>query len=278
MKALVDPSPRAARVMLLLTAALWSSSGLFVKMSVWQAPALLGGRSVVAFVLMWLYVRHPKFTFSKWQLLGAVSNMLTQLLFLTATKLTTATNAIFLQYTAPIYVALLAWWWLGEKPRRADWVTMLVIFGGLGLFFGDQLSPGGMLGNLMAIASGVTMASATVALRTQTGPEAGATILLGYVLSALVGLPFLFQETIWTLTTVGIVLYLGVFQIGLASILYVTAVRHVPAMETILLLTLEPVLNPIWVFLVLGEAPGPLALVGSAIVLVAVGVRAARQK
>lgn len=266
-------STRRADLLLLLTAVLWSSSGLLVKVIVWPPLAILGVRSLIASVVFLAYLRRVPRRVTRWQVVGALAYIGAQLFFITATKLTTAANAIFLQYTAPVYVVGLAYWLLGERPHRADGWAMAAIFVGLLLFFGDGLSLAGAAGNALAILSGIALALMTVAMRAQKEGAPAETILLGNLLAAAVALPAAFGED-WSLTNVGLLLYLGLFQIGLSFILYAHAIRRVPALKATLLLTLEPILNPVWVYLVLGEAPGPLAVLGAAIVVTAILARA----
>lgn len=151
---------------------------------------------------------------------------------------------------------------------------MLVIFIGLGLFFGDGLSAEGMPGNILAALSGVTLASMSVALRAQKNESPAESFLLANVLSALFGFYFVWQEPWNTLNWAGIA-YLGIFQIGLSFLLYAIAIKVIPALETTLIGTLEPILNPVWVFLFIGETPGPLALAGGLVVLAGVVLSAA---
>lgn len=264
---------RRADLLLLLTAVLWSSSGLLVKVIVWPPLAILGVRSLIASVVFLAYLRRVPRRVTRWQVVGALAYIGAQLFFITATKLTTAANAIFLQYTAPVYVVGLAYWLLGERPHRADGWAMAAIFVGLLLFFGDGLSLAGAAGNALAILSGIALALMTVAMRAQKEGAPAETILLGNLLAAAVALPAALGED-WSLTNVGLLLYLGLFQIGLSFILYAHAIRRVPALKATLLLTLEPILNPVWVYLVLGEAPGPLAVLGAAIVVTAILARA----
>ncbi len=174
---------------------------------------------------------------------------------------------------SPIYIILFGYWLLRERPQRSDWIAMPVIFAGLLLFFGDKLSLDGLYGNVLAILSGMALATMVLCTRAQKTGTPAQTLLLGNVLSAIIGMPFSLWET-WTPSDVGIILCLGIFQIGLSFLFYSTAIKYVPAIESALILTLEPVLNPLWVFLVLGETPGRLAQVGSALVLGAITVRA----
>lgn len=260
---------RQAIIFLLIAAVLWSTSGIFLKLLNWQPLAVLAGRSFFSALVFLIYLRRIPRRFTRWQWVAAISSVLTQLLYIISVQLTTAANAIFLQFAAPIYIILLGYWFLREKPSRADWWSMLVIFAGLGLFFGDRLSPGGLLGNLLAIISGVTMAMMSVAMRAQKDGTPGESFLLANMLGMLVGGYALFQQP-WTVSDLGIVTYLGIFQIGMAFLLYSLAIKTIPALEATLIGTLEPILNPLWVFLFIGETPGPLALIGALVVLIGV--------
>ncbi len=235
--------------------------------------SILSARSAIASFVILIYLRHVNFQWTRWQITGAVSYASTQLFFIMATKLTTAANAIFLMYTAPVYIVIFGYWLLGERPKRADWLAMPVIFAGLLLFFGDELSFDGFYGNILAIFGGMTMAMMILSMRSQKDGVPVNITFLGNILGAFVGLPSLMQET-WTISDGAIILFLGVFQIGLSFILYSIAIKYIQALESTLIVTLEPILNPIWVFLVIGEVPGQLALVGGTLVLGAVTVRA----
>lgn len=258
--------------LLLLGVLLWSTSGLLIKESTLPALALVGGRSALAAVVLAIYVRRPRWTWSVAQIGGAVALAAGYILFVMATQLTAAANAILLQYTAPLWVALFGIWYLHERPRPLDWVTMGLIAGGMLLFFGDELTGDALLGNVLAALSGVTMAWMTLFLRKQKDGSPYETVLLGNVLAAVVGLPFLLTAGP-TGVDWAILLFLGVFQLGVASILHAYAIKRLAALEVILICTLEPILNPLWVFLFNGELPGPLAMAGGVIVVAAVLMR-----
>jgi drug/metabolite transporter (DMT)-like permease len=264
---------RRAVVMLAVAAVLWSTSGVFIKVLDWGPLAILGGRSLVAALFYLAYLRPTEFRWTRLQVIGAVCVVVTQLTFISATKLTTAANAIFLQYAAPVYIVLLGWWLLGERPQRADWLAMPVIFAGLLLFLGQDMTFGGLMGNMLALVSGMTMAVLFIVMRLQKDGSPAHTILLGNLLGAAVGLPALLRAD-FTPVNVAAIIYLGVFQFGLAFLLYSHAIKHAPALESTLILMLEPILNPVWVFLVVGEQPGPSALLGAALVLGAILWRA----
>lgn len=266
-------SRRRAVCFLILTAVLWSSSGLCIKMIHWGPLAILGGRSTVAAVVFLIYLRRPELRWSRVQVAGALAYTLGHLFFILGTKLTVAANVVFLNFTAPIYIILFGYWFLNERPYRADWVAMAAIFTGMILFFGDDLSLNGMRGNLCGVLAGVALAMMIMCMRRQKMGVPANTILLGNFFGAIIGLPFLLQET-FTLSSVGTILFLGIFQIGISFILYSIAIKHVHALESTLIVTLEPVLNPVWVFLVIGEIPGQLAFLGGLLVLGAVIARA----
>lgn len=264
---------RKAIVLLVLTALLWSTSGVFVKALDWQPLSILAGRGIFTSIVFLLYMRRLPKKITRWTLLAAGGSMATQFLFVTSTKLTTAANSIFLQYTAPIYVVLLGYWLLREKPSRTDWIAMGVIFLGMILFFGDQLSPEGLYGNILAVLSGVTSAIMMVSLRAQKDGSPEDSILIASLAIAVIGFPSILKET-QTVTNWLSIAYLGIFQIGLAFILFTRGIKHIPALEANLIGTLEPILNPVWVFLFLGERMGTSALFGGLIVLAGVIVSA----
>jgi drug/metabolite transporter (DMT)-like permease len=192
--------------------------------------------------------------------------------FVSANKLTTAANAILLQFTAPIYVALLGAYILKEPNTRLDWAMIAVVIGGMALFFLDQLSPAGFKGNLVAMLSGVSFAFFTIFMRMQKDGSPIESVLLGNILMAVVGAPFLAPD-LPSAGEWGYLLLLGVVQLGIPYILYSWAIKHVKALDAALIPILEPLLNPFWVFLLLGEVPGPWSLAGGALLLTAVTIK-----
>ncbi|HTP02223.1 MAG TPA: DMT family transporter [Anaerolineales bacterium] len=264
---------RKAVLFLIFAAVLWSTGGVMIKAISWQPISILAGRSIFSSIVFLIYLRRFPTHFTPWKITASVAHILTAFLFITATKLTTAANAIFLQYTAPIYIVLLGIWFLHERPSRNDWISMAIIFTGMLLFFGEKLSTTGFYGNIVAILSGVTLAVMNVSLRAQKDGSPAESILIAHVFTAVVGFPYVLKET-WTINNWLIILYLGIFQIGLSFIFFTSAIKHVPAIEATLISTLEPVLNPVWVFLFLGEEPGRLALLGGVIVLAGVALNA----
>jgi drug/metabolite transporter (DMT)-like permease len=273
-----DPATlhRRAVLMLVATAVLWSLGGVLIKWVDWHPVAIAGARSLIGAALIGLvFHRELRFTGSFDQIGAALAYAGTVVLFVIANKLTTAANAILLQYTAPIYVVLFSPWFLGERASRRDWWTLLLMMGGMVLFFLDDLTLDGYLGNSIALLSGLCFAWLTLFLRRQKDGSALPSLLLGNLLAGMIGLPFMFQSLPDLSSGVGLLL-LGVVQLGLPYILYALALRHVMAVEGILIPMIEPVLNPVWVFLMMGEQPSPWAIVGGMIILGAVIFRARR--
>lgn len=261
--------------LLVLSAILWSLGGVLIKSVEWNAPAIASVRSAIAAITIVVYFRRRlHFTFSKWQIAGALAYAATVNLFVLATKLTTAANAILLQYTAPIYIALIAPWFLGEPNHRRDWIAILVTLVGMSLFFLDQLSSSGMLGNFVAIASGVSFACLTLFLRKQKDGSAIESIVLGNVLAAVIGIPFIRGPLPDAVGWAGLAA-LGVIQLGISYIVYATAIRKATAMDAALVPMVEPILNPIWVAIFIGELPGGFAILGGLVVVGTVTIRGA---
>jgi drug/metabolite transporter (DMT)-like permease len=260
-------------VLLLLAALLWSLGGVLIKSIDWHPMAIAGARSAIAIPVMLVCIGRPRFSFSTAQIGGAIGYAATVALFVFATRMTTAANAIFLQYTAPIYVALIGRWYLGERALAIDWLVIAVAFGGVGLFFMDGLTTSGFWGNIIALGSGLAFACMAIFLRKERAGSPVTSIVLGNIIVALAGLPFLFGEPFahgdgWRL------LLLGAVQLGLPYVLYAAAIKYVTALEATLIPFIEPILNPLWVMLALGERPGSWAIVGGVLVLGAVLLRA----
>jgi drug/metabolite transporter (DMT)-like permease len=264
------------RAMLLLaaTALIWSSGGLAIKLVDLPPLAITGVRSALsALTLAVLFRGKLSLRLTPAQGLAAVSYAALLITNVVATKLTTAANAILLAYTAPVYVALFAPRLLGEKTRPSDWLFILAVLGGMTLFFLDRLSAQGLSGNLVAVGSGLCYAGFTLAMRAQKDASPVESVLLGHVLTAFVGLPFLLQGLPSAQDWLGLA-YLGVIQQGVSLVLYVWCIKRLGALEAILVMTLEPILNPVWVALGVGELPGLWACLGGAVVVGAVTLRA----
>jgi drug/metabolite transporter (DMT)-like permease len=255
-----------AILLLIFTAILWSSGGLFIKLIDWSPLSIAGGRSGISAIVLLLYIRRPLAKLNKTIIFGTLSYALLVFLFVSANKITTSANAILLQFTAPVWVLLISWIFLKEKIQKIDILTTGAVLFGMALFFMGNLKPGGLLGNVFGILSGVAMASMVIFLKRAQGKEALDVIILGNIVCFVCGLPFLLQEHPTSSSLEGIA-FLGVIQLGISYIFYVTAIKHVSALEALLIPVLEPLLNPVWVFVFTGERPSSFALLGGAIVI-----------
>ncbi|NLM38079.1 MAG: DMT family transporter [Firmicutes bacterium] len=262
-----------AVALLVVTATLWSTSGLLIKLIDWNPLAITGVRSFFAAILMWGYTKKPKLNRSGWQWAAALAYAGTVITFVIANKMTTSANAILLQYTAPIYVVLFARLFLGERTSGVDWVTIVVVLAGMGLFFKEELTPGAFWGNVVAVVSGVFFALTAVLLRKQRDGIPVESVLLGNLITAVVAIPYVVNDPLPNFMALLILALMGFFQIGLSYILFTIALQKVSALEGVLVPLLEPLLNPVWVLIFTGETPGVWALVGGAIVLCAVTFR-----
>ena len=211
--------------------------------------------------------------FSASQLIGGVCYAATVTLFVSATKLTTSGNAILLQYTAPLYVALLSGWLLDERTRWFDWAAIAAVLCGMSLFFIDRLSADGLTGNILAVLSGIAFASLIIAMRWQKDASPAGSAILGNLLTVLICLPWMVQSPPGGADWIGLAL-LGVLQLGISYACYVVAIKNVTAMEGILIPVLEPILNPLWTLLFMGERLGPWALSGGVVVILSIVFRA----
>ena len=254
-------------------ALLWSSGGLFIKIAPMPPLAVACGRAIVASVF-YLVVLRPNVRNARFA--TALAYAVCVVTFVTATRLTTAANAIFLQYTGPAYVLLLSPLLLDEPFQRIDGICVALSLAGMALFFVDKLEAGQVAGNLIAVASGVFFAFTVLFIRrdAKTGSgDAMPSMTLGNLLAAAATAPF--AGALLHVSTRGalVLLYLGVMQLGVSYWLFARGSRRVPAAEASLISMLEPVCNPLWVVLGTGERPGPWSIAGGAIVLGAVALR-----
>lgn len=266
-----DPQHAKAVALLAVCAVCWSLAGVLIKHIDWPPLAIAGGRGLIAAVfLLAVRGRGLRFTFSPLQLGAALAFTGCTIPFAVANKLTTAANAILLQYTAPVWVALFGAWFLGEKTIRRDWLALGAVAVGLALFFAEGVRLEGLVGNLLAVFSGISFAAMAMLMRKQKDSSPLEAIILGNLLGAAIGLPAAVGEPLPSPTGLLALAALGLVQLGVPYLLYAKAIRHVTALEAVLIPVIEPVLNPIWVVIFVGERPHPLALVGGVIIVGAV--------
>jgi drug/metabolite transporter (DMT)-like permease len=254
------------------TAFLWSIAGLFIKIIDWNPIAIAGIRSLIASIVIFIYLKQPKFHLSFPQIAAAAANAATMLLFVSANKTTTAANAILLQYFAPVLTVFVGALLLKERTRLEHIVALPLVAVGMIVMFFDELSGGKLFGNILAIMSAMTFSLYFVFMRMQKDGSPLESILLSHWLTAgicLIVSLFLPVPQI-TLKALFAILVLGIVQIGLSAILFSLAIKRVSAVQANLIAVIEPVLNPVWVFFAIGEAPGSNTLIGGGIIIFAV--------
>lgn len=271
-----DQEHRRALFLLALTGVFWSTAGVLIKLVDWHPGAIWSARCAIAAVLLYA-IRRPSLvgiTRAEWG--AAVALAATTGLFILANKLTTAANAILIQYSAPIWVALFGRWFLGEKARRIDWLAIVLVLGGSTLFFFDQLSFDHTAGNIVALVAGISFAFGVMTMRMvgrTPGSDPIRPLLVGNLIGAALGAPFwsagLPDAQAWSA-----LLALGLVQQAAAYFCYAYAVRHATAMEVMLIPVIEPILSPLWVAFAFDEWPSRWALLGGSIVVGAVTLRA----
>lgn len=258
---------------MLICASLWSIAGIFIKLIPWNAFVIAGFRSLIAALVLFLYIKKAKigFIINRKTIAAAVTIAATFFAFVSANKLTTAANAIVLQYCGPVFVLLYECVAQKKRLRWPDVLVVLFTLIGIGLFFFDQIDGGQLLGNLIAILSGVFFAGMFVTTAGVDDRTRMSGILQGHILAMCVGIPLAFVfDTPVTAVSVVCILVLGVFQLGIPYIFYGIAARGCPPLACSLLSALEPLLNPVWVAIFLHEAPSLFALIGGAIVIISI--------
>ena len=263
-----------AVMQMLACAALWSIAGIFIKLIPWNSFVIASLRSFVAGLVVLCYMRMKglRLVITRETVVPGIFMAGLFFCFVGANKLTTAANAIALQYTAPLFLMAFSAVFLHERLRGADVIAALVTFGGVVLFFLDQLGPGKVAGNLVAILSGVFFALMYLNLgRMHDESTRMSYVFLGQSFTFLFGIPFLilYPPTL-SVSSVSCLLVLGVFQLGIPYVLVALSAEHCPPIAQSLLSALEPLLNPVWVLLFDGEKPGPMALIGGLVVIAAV--------
>jgi drug/metabolite transporter (DMT)-like permease len=264
-------------LLVLGAAVLWSTGGLFIKATHLSAFELSFGRSLLGAITIIIFTRREGFGLNRISALTSLLYAALLILFVVATKLTTAANAIFLQYTAPVYVLILEPIFYKEKFRARDFVTVAACVAGMSLFFVGKLRPEDVSGNLFALASGVCFALFFLLLRHSKARQVNraASAIYGNLIVVLLCAPAFFgalQRGVSARDFAGVA-YLGIVQIGFAYLLFTLAMaRGLRSLDAGIIGYIEPVLNPIWVFLFIGERPSGWAIIGGAIIIASVMV------
>ena len=257
---------------MVITAFLWSIAGLFIKFITWNPFNIAFMRSLIAVFFIFIAIRKINFKFSFPMVAAGVANSLTMILFVTANKTTSAANAILLQYMAPVITVFLGFFILKEKIYFYNIISVILIIAGIIIMFFDKLSYGNVTGNILAVISAFTFSLYFIFLRMQKDGSTIESVLLSHVLTVLVcfliSLFFPFPEL--SIVSITSVLVLGIFQIGLSSILLSIAIKKISAVTANLIAVIEPVFNPIWVFVVIKEKPGINTILGGLLIIISV--------
>lgn len=271
------PAHRKGLVYISFTALLWSSSGLFIKLLKLDAFQISFFRSGIAALTVFAIttLRHKKVNlhFDRISLLSSVFFAGILILFVMATKMTTAANAIFLQFTAPIYLLVLEPLFLKTKFESKNLYTIIVCIFGMVLFFFGRLELGNIYGNILAIISGMCFAMFALLLKKKklAGIAEGSlnAVIIGNALVAVICV-FLIPSFSLTNTEILILLYMGIFQIGISYMIFNEGIKYVSATESMIIATMEAIFNPIWVFLGIGEVPSVYAIAGGLLIMGAI--------
>lgn len=272
------PQHRKGLILISLTAFLWSSSGLFIKVLTLDAFQILFYRSSIAALTIFIAtrIRKKELNFERDLIsnLCAVSFAGILILFVISNKLTTAANAIFLQFTAPIYLLFLEPVFLKTKFNKRNLITILLCVAGMVLFFFGKIEVGNILGNIVAILAGLSFAFFSLFLKWKKQlhqtPNTINNIIVGNIIVALFCIPFVYDKLTLTATETMILVYMGVIQIGISYIIFNEGIKYVSATESMIIAMLEAIFNPIWVFLGIGEKPSAFAVTGALIILSAI--------
>lgn len=265
----MDRKKSVGRLCIIMSALLWGLAGVCVKSITWGTMPQIACRSFLSLIVIGVCTKKTKLHWTKINILGALMMSATGILYVQAIKLTTAGTAIVIQYVAPILVFLYEVIFRHRKVSLAEILITAGVFGGVILSFADSLDPTRIVGNILAFLSGVAFAAQIVIMNDEAA-DSSDSLMISCLLSFLITLPFALFDKSVVFTTKNIVwmLILGIFQYGAANVLFGIGIKRVEALESSLLLTLEPIFNPIPVAIFCGEMMGPKAIIGSVLVIV----------
>lgn len=270
------PSPLEARGYVILAAAIWSTGGAAIKLaSDLEATQIAMGRAVVSALFLVALVPAARGRWTPRVLLAGAFYAATNVLFVYANTRTTAGASIFIQNIAPVWVLALSPWFLGERPTRLEVLSVPLSLLGSSLFFAGDLEGGRLEGNLAALGASVTYALLIMSYRHLTGPEGLTATVAGSVMVVIFTAPFALGGPPPTAAALTAVLYLGSVQQGLGGLFFIRGIRGVSALEGALLILFEPLLSPVFAFLLVGERMSGWAMMGGVLILAAAGVRMA---
>ena len=267
-KSVTSDRKRLALVMMLGASICFSTGGLFMKLIPWNPLAINGARNLIACVVIGIYlivIKH-KLVINPTVLIGALCMAGVTTGYAVANKLTTAGNTIILQYTAPIWIMIMVYFFFGKKPSTAGAISILIVLAGILCFFFEGMSTGRWLGDAIALLSGVFYAGVFMLNSFEKG-DALSSVFLGQLLCGIVLSPLILKETDFSAPVLWSVFFLGAVQVGLAYIFFTYGTKYIDPLTASIINAIEPILNPLLVAVFYGETLGPLSFIGAAIVL-----------
>ncbi len=268
---------RMGELLVLASAVLWSLGGVFIKYVSLPSATIIFYRAVIGSVALALVVRRWRHPFTAVVPLSMAGYAGAVIFYVAATNLTTAGAAVMLQFTSPVWVLLLAVVFLGERVRGENLAALVLCMAGIYFFFRGEVDPSRVLGNAIAVLSGVSFAVLYVCYRYLKGYDPAFLVLLGTVTSGVLIAPFAYDKLAVAPWQLGVLAVMALVQLTLPYVLFSRALKVVPAQEASLIGLVEPVLNPIWVWFVVGEILTTNMLIGGALILVALLVRFVRR-
>ena len=249
----------------------FSTGGLLIKMIPWNPLAINGTRTLIGGILIGLFILFTKhkLVFSKTVFLGAICMAGVTTLFTIANKITTAGNAVLLQYTAPVWIIILMTLFFRKRPKRIEVFTIVIVMIGIGCFFFESLSSGGLVGDLFALLSGICYAGMFLINQFEEG-DALSSIFFGQLACGLVFSPMVMRETAFSAQIWCCILTLGIVQVGLAYILFSFGTKYTDPVTASVINSIEPILNPVLVAVFYGERLGKLSIAGAVIVILGI--------
>ena len=258
-------------VLVLLAALCFSIGGVLTKMIPWSALAINGARNLIGAAVIGVFLKatHHRIVISKAVIVGAISTIGVTTCFIIANKMTTAANAIVLQYTAPVFVIIFMALIFGVKPEKRDIFTCFAVFAGVCLFFVDGLKTGNIYGDMIAILAGIFYAGVLM-MNTSENADALSSCFLGQLAAGIIFTPLCFRETDFSAPVVSMVVIMGIVQVGLPYVFLSVGTKRVSAVTASFIMSLEPIMNPLWVAIFYGEKISLLAAAGAVVVIGAV--------
>lgn len=269
---------KKAVILTCVVAVIWSLAGLNIKMIRWAPFAIAAGRSLAAALFM-----IPLIGKNEWRKVdrnvigGAVCYVIFNYCFIVSTKLTSSAMAIMMQYTAPIYVVFLSWFFLKERIQKADIINLCVVFFGMFLFFSDEKGGGSLTGNIIAVFNGISFAGISIFLRLQKNGNPVLSMFWGNAFTALIGIPFMAAGGLPDGQSLLFLVIAGALA-SFSYALYAFVSKQLSALEIVLIPIIDPIMNPIWVFIFMGERPGVLSIIGAVIIFLSVTIRMLRKR